>query len=112
MIIPKTIEEIALMRESALIVSKTLGMLASEIKPGVTTLHLDKLAEAYIRDHKAIPGFLGLYDFPNTLCVSPNTQVVHGIPNDTPLEEGDIICLLYTSPSPRDQRGSRMPSSA
>ena len=93
MIIPKTIEEIALMRESALIVSKTLGMLASEIKPGVTTLHLDKLAEAYIRDHKAIPGFLGLYDFPNTLCVSPNTQVVHGIPNDTPLEEGDIISI-------------------
>jgi len=89
----KTREEIELMRESALIVSKTLGMLASEIKPGVTTLYLDKLAETFIRDHNAEPGFLGLYDFPNTLCMSPNAQVVHGIPNDTPLENGDIISV-------------------
>jgi len=93
MIITKTREEIELMRESSLIVSKTLGMLASEVQPGVTTLHLDKLAEEFIRDHGAIPGFLGLYDFPNTLCMSPNAQVVHGIPNDTPLEEGDIISI-------------------
>lgn len=89
----KSAEEIELMRESALIVSKTLGMLASEIKPGVTTLKLDKLAESFIRDHGAIPGFLGLYDFPNTLCVSPNSQVVHGIPNNIPLTEGDIISV-------------------
>ena len=89
----KSAEEIELMRESALIVSKTLGMLASEIKPGVTTLKLDKLAESFIRDHGAIPGFLGLYDFPNTLCVSPNSQVVHGIPNNIPLKEGDIISV-------------------
>lgn len=93
MIQPKSKEEIALMRESALIVSKTLGMLASEVKPGVTTLYLDKLAEAFIRDHGGIPGFLGLYDFPNTLCMSPNDQVVHGIPNDKPLIEGDIISI-------------------
>lgn len=93
MIIPKTREEIELMRESALIVSKTLGMIASEIKPGVTTLYLDKLAEEFIRDHGAIPGFLGLYDFPNTLCMSPNAQVVHGIPNSNPLVEGDIISV-------------------
>ncbi len=93
MIITKTREEIELMRESALIVSKTLGMLAKEVKPGVTTLELDKLAEEFIRDHGAIPGFLGLYDFPNTLCMSPNAQVVHGIPNNTPLEEGDIISI-------------------
>ncbi len=93
MIITKTREEIELMRESALIVSKTLGMLASEVKPGVTTLHLDKLAEEFIRDHGAVPGFLGLYDFPNTLCMSPNAQVVHGIPNHTPLKEGDIISI-------------------
>ena len=93
MIVPKTKEEIELMREAALIVSKTLGMLASEIKPGVTSLYLDKLAETFIRDHGAIPGFLGLYDFPNTLCVSPNTQVVHGIPNHKPLEEGDILSV-------------------
>ena len=81
------------MRESALIVSRTLGMLAKEIKPGVTTLHLDRLAEAFIRDHGAEPGFLGLYDFPNTLCVSPNEEVVHGIPNNKPLEEGDILSV-------------------
>lgn len=93
MIVVKTREEIELMRESALIVSKTLGMIAKEIKPGVTTLYLDQLAETFIRDHGAIPGFLGLYDFPNTLCVSPNTQVVHGIPNNTPLKEGDIISI-------------------
>lgn len=93
MIIPKTTEEIELMRESALIVSKTLGILANEVKPGVTTLKLDKIAEEFIRDHNAIPGFLGLYDFPNTLCVSPNAQVVHGIPNKTPLKEGDIISI-------------------
>ncbi len=89
----KTPEEIELMRESALIVSKTLGMLASEVKPGVTTLQLDALAESFIRDHGAEPGFLGLYDFPNTLCMSPNEQVVHGIPNNTPLVEGDIISI-------------------
>ncbi|MEM9679360.1 MAG: type I methionyl aminopeptidase [Bacteroidota bacterium] len=93
MIIVKTREEIELMRESALIVSKTLGMLAKEVKPGVTTLHLDKLAEEFIRDHGAVPGFLGLYDFPNTLCMSPNEQVVHGFPTDKPLEEGDIISI-------------------
>ena len=93
MIIIKTREEIELMRESALIVSKTLGLLAKEIKPGITTLQLDKIAEEYIRDQGAIPGFLGLYDFPNTLCMSPNTQVVHGIPNDKPLIEGDIISI-------------------
>lgn len=93
MIISKSKEEIELMREAALIVSKTLGMIASEIKPGVTSLHLDQLAETFIRDHGAIPGFLGLYNFPNTLCISPNTQVVHGIPNDKPLEEGDIVSV-------------------
>ncbi|WP_121667095.1 type I methionyl aminopeptidase [Mesonia aquimarina] len=93
MIIAKTSEEIELMRESALIVSKTLGMLAKEVKPGVTTLHLDKLAEEFIRDHDAVPGFLGMYDFPNSLCMSPNAQVVHGIPNDKPLEDGDIISI-------------------
>ncbi len=93
MIIAKNKEDIELMRESALIVSRTLGVIAKEVKPGVTTLQLDKIAEEYIRDQGAIPGFLGLYDFPNTLCMSPNSQVVHGIPNSTPLEEGDIISI-------------------
>lgn len=93
MIIIKTREEIELMRESALIVSKTLGIIAKEIKPGVTTLQLDKIAEEYIRDHGAEPAFLGMYGFPNSLCMSPNTQVVHGIPNDKPLVDGDIISV-------------------
>ena len=89
----KTQEEIALMRESAQLVSKTLGMLAAEIKPGISPLKLDSLAEEFIRDHKAIPGFKGLYGFPNTLCTSLNQQVVHGIPNDLPMEDGDIISV-------------------
>lgn len=89
----KTKEEIELMRESAQLVSKTLGMLAAEIKPGVTTLYLDTLAETFIRDHQAVPGFLGLYDFPNSICISVNEQVVHGIPNKKPLLEGDIISV-------------------
>ena len=93
MIKVKTREEIEIIRESALVVSKTLGMLANEVKPGVTTLYLDKLAEDFIRSEGAIPGFLGLYDFPNTLCMSPNSQVVHGIPNKTTLKEGEIISI-------------------
>ena len=93
MIKHKSREEIELMRESALLVSKTLGMLAPLVKPGVTTLELDRLAEEFIRDHGGIPGFLGLYDFPNTLCMSPNEQVVHGFPTDKPLLEGDVISI-------------------
>lgn len=93
MVYIKSEEEIELMRESALIVSKTLGEVAKVVRPGVTPLELDKLAEACIRDHGAEPGFLGLYDFPNTLCISVNEMVVHGIPNDRPLEEGDVISV-------------------
>jgi methionyl aminopeptidase len=89
----KTAAEIEIMREAAQIVSRTLGILAAEIKPGVTPLFLDKIAEEYIRSQNAIPGFLGLYDFPNTLCISINEQVVHGIPTNTPLQEGDIISV-------------------
>lgn len=89
----KTKAQIELIRQSALLVSKTLGIIAKEVKPGVTTLALDKLAEEFIRDQGGVPGFLGLYDFPNTLCMSPNAQVVHGIPNKKPLEEGEIISI-------------------
>lgn len=89
----KSAEEIELIRESALIVSKTLGMLASEIGPGVTPLYLDQLAEEFIRDQGADPGFLGLYDCPSTLLTSVNEQVVHGLPNKRPLQEGDIILI-------------------
>lgn len=89
----KTAEEIELMRESAQIVSKTLGLVAEHIKPGVTPLELDKMAEEFIRDQGAIPGFLGLYDFPNTLCTSLNDHVVHGIPDNRELQEGDILSV-------------------
>lgn len=89
----KSIEELRLMRESAQLVSKTLGMIAKEIKPGVTTLHLDKLAHDFIHDHGGKPAFLGLYGFPNSLCISPNEEVVHGIPNKKPLKEGDILSV-------------------
>lgn len=81
------------MRESARVVSRTLGMLAAEIKPGAHPLKLDKMAEDYIRSQGAEPGFLGMYDFPNTLNWSPNSQVVHGIPGDTLLKEGDIVSV-------------------
>lgn len=93
MIIPKTREEIEIMRESALLVSKTLGMLATEIKPGVTTLQLDAIAEEFIRDHGALPGFKGLYDCPSTLLTSVNDQVVHGLPTNRPIQEGDIVSV-------------------
>lgn len=89
----KTAEEIELMRESALVVSKTLGMLAAEIKPGANPIKLDKMAEEFIREQGAEPGFLGMYDFPNTLNWSPNAQVVHGIPNNEVLKEGDVISV-------------------
>ena len=93
MIIYKSIEEIKLIRESAQLVSKTLGELTNHIVPGTIPLSLDKIAETYIRDHNAEPGFLGLYDFPNTLCISINEEVVHGIPSKKPLKNGDIISI-------------------
>ncbi len=93
MVYLKTDEEIELMRESNLLVGKTLAELARAVKPGVSTLELDKIAETYIRDHKGVPGFLNYQGFPNTLCTSVNEQVVHGIPNKKPLQEGDIVSV-------------------
>lgn len=93
MILIKTEEEIEIIRESSLLVGKTLAEVAKHIKPGVTTLHLDKVAEEFIRDHKAIPGFKGYRGFPATLCTSVNDVVVHGIPGDHALKEGDIISI-------------------
>lgn len=89
----KTPEEIELIRESSLLVSKTLAELAGHIKPGVTPLFLDNLAEEFIRDHGAVPGFKGYGDFPNTLCFSMNSAVVHGIPDNTPIKEGDVLSI-------------------
>jgi len=89
----KSAEEIELLRENNLLVSKTLAELAKMIKPGITTIALDKTAEEYIRDHEAEPGFLGYGGFPNSICTSVNDAVVHGIPSDYELQEGDIISI-------------------
>jgi methionyl aminopeptidase len=89
----KTIEEIERIRESSLLVARTLGEVAKRIGPGVTSLELDKLAEEFIRDHGAIPAFKGYNGFPASLCISPNSQVVHGIPNKQAFKEGDIISV-------------------
>ena len=93
MIVYKTLEEIELIRESSLLVSKTLGELKKLIFPGAIPIDLDKIAETFIRDNDAEPGFLGMYDFPNTLCVSINEEVVHGIPGKKPLKNGDVISI-------------------
>jgi methionyl aminopeptidase len=93
MIYLKTKEEIELLRESNMLVAKTHGEVAKWIKPGVTTLKLDKIAEEFIRDHGGVPAFLNYQGFPNSLCTSVNDQVVHGIPNDKPLENGDIVSV-------------------
>lgn len=89
----KTAEEIEKLRNSNQLVSKTLAEVAKFIKPGVTTEKLDKIAEAYIRDNKAIPGFLGYNKYPKTLCTSVNEQVVHGIPSSYELKYGDILSV-------------------
>ena len=93
MIYYKTEEEIDLIRESSLLVAKTHAEIAGLIKPGITTLALDKIAEEFIRDNGGIPAFKGYSGFPNTLCVSPNDQVVHGIPNDKSLKDGEILSV-------------------
>ena len=89
----KTEEEIELLRESSLLVGKTLAEVAKHLAPGVETIVLDKLAEEFIRDHGAEPGFKGYNGFPYTLCISVNEQVVHGFPGHRPLLEGDIVSI-------------------
>jgi methionyl aminopeptidase len=93
MIIIKTTGEIEKLRNSNQLVSKTLAEVAKLIKPGVTTEKLDQVAEEFIRDNKAIPGFLGYNGYPKTLCTSVNAQVVHGIPSAYILKEGDIVSV-------------------
>jgi len=89
----KSAEEIEILRENALIVSKTLAEVAKYIKPGVSTLTLDKIAEEFIRAEGAVPGFKGYRGFPATLCTSINEEVVHGIPGERVLKNGDIISI-------------------
>ncbi len=93
MIYYKTEEEIDLIRNSSLLVAKTHAEIAGLIKPGITTLALDKIAEEFIRDNGGVPAFKGYGGFPNTLCMSPNDQVVHGIPDDRVLEDGEILSV-------------------
>jgi methionyl aminopeptidase len=93
MIVYKSEDEIALIKESSLLVGKTLAEVAREIKPGVKTIALDKIAETFIRDHGAKPGFKGYNGFKHTLCISINEEVVHGIPGNRELVEGDIVSI-------------------
>lgn len=94
MILVKTREEIELLRESNLLVGMTLGEVAKHIRPGISTLELDRIAEEFIRSHGAEPGFKGYGGFPNTLCISVNDVVVHGIPSaQCVLKEGDVVSV-------------------
>jgi methionyl aminopeptidase len=93
MIFFKTDEEIELIRESSLLVGKTLAEVAKVVAPGVRTSELDRLAEDFIRSHKAAPAFKGYNGFPYTLCISINEQVVHGFPGDRIIREGDIVSV-------------------
>ncbi len=93
MIVLKTPEEIELMAQASRIVAAAHEVLKKEVKSGVTTLELDKIAEEFIRDHGGIPAFKGYRNYPKTLCASINEEVVHGIPSKRALKDGDIIGL-------------------
>ena len=93
MIFFKTQEEIELLRESNRLVGRALGEVSKYIRPGISTLELDKIAEDCIRSNGGVPGFLGYGGFPNTLCISINDEVVHGIPSSRCLKEGDIVSV-------------------
>ena len=93
MIIIKTNHEVELMRESALLVSKTLTVVAGMLKPGITTLALDKMIGEFIHDHQAVPSFLSYNGYPFNSCLSVNDVVVHGFPNREELKDGDIISV-------------------
>ena len=97
MIKPKTEEEIEIMRENGLLVSRTLAEVGRAVAPGVTTKELSAIAEAYIREQGGIPSSLGFEGFPAAACMSVNDVVVHGIPDDTPLKEGDIVTADITT---------------
>ncbi len=89
----KTLEEIELIRESSLIVAKTLAEVGKNLKPGIKTAELDKIAEEFIRDNNALPAFKGYRGFPSTLCISINECVVHGIPSEREIIDGDIVSV-------------------
>ena len=93
MIIIKNHDEITLMKKAGRIVGETLLLLQKEVKPGVTTAELDRMAEEFITKHGAKPSFKGLYGFPSSLCISVNEQVIHGFPGAYVLKEGDIVSI-------------------
>ncbi len=93
MIYLKTDEEIELLREADLVVARTLGELAKWVAPGITTRRLDQIADEFIRAQGCKPGFLGLYGYPASVCISVNEVVVHGIPGNYVLEDGDIVSI-------------------
>lgn len=89
----KTPDQILVMRRSGMLLSQVHDMLEAAIRPGITTAELDRLAEEMIRDHGATPNFLGYQGFPATLCISVNDVVVHGIPDQRSLEDGDVVSI-------------------
>lgn len=93
MIYYKTDAEIALMKQAAVLVSKTLTEVAKVLKPGMTTLHIDKLCADFVKANNAIPSFYKYSGYPHNVCASVNDVVVHGFPNDTPLQNGDIVSI-------------------
>lgn len=89
----RTDKEIELLRQAALLVGKTLGEVGRHIRPGIRTIELDRIAEEFIRDNGAVPAFKGYEGFPGSLCISVNEQVVHGIPGNYELRDGDIVSV-------------------
>lgn len=105
MIILKTDEEIELLREANLVVARTLGEVARWVAPGVTTRRLNQIADEFIRSQGCVPGFLGLYGFPGSVCISVNENVVHGIPSGYALEDGDIVSVDCGAVTPAGYNG-------
>jgi len=93
MVYTKTEEQVALMKEAALLVSKTLSQVATQLKPGMTTLDIDQFCMQFVKDHKATLSFHNYHGYPHHICASVNDVVVHGFPNKTPLKEGDIVSI-------------------
>jgi methionyl aminopeptidase len=93
----KTEEEIDILRDNCLLVSATIAEVANHLRPGISGLELDRIAETFIRDHRAEPAFKGypgtVFDFPGTLCISLNEVIVHGIPNETVIREKDVVSI-------------------
>jgi methionyl aminopeptidase len=93
MVYTKTEEQVNLMKEAALLVSKTLAQVATQLKPGMTTLDIDQFCMQFVKDHKATLSFHNYHGYPHNICASVNDVVVHGFPNKTPLQEGDIVSI-------------------